>query len=132
MGTESSASMMPDKEWLKEIGRRRVSGFFWVFFGVAISQTLSTESDEFSHVLDNYIGIALVVVAVAVLLLWWKKTSTKDLKMVNNIMAVLAVILIITAIVTLAGMTGETTSEDLGDDYPTLFFGIFLLINRFV
>ncbi|MDA4124124.1 MAG: hypothetical protein OK438_01545 [Thaumarchaeota archaeon] len=132
MGNESSASTTSDKDWQKQAGRRRVFGFFWIFFGVAIVQTLSSEGDTFIHVVDNYIDIALVVVAVIVLLAWWKKSSTKDLQMVNNILSVLAVILLVLAIVTLAGLTGETTAEDLADDIPTLLFGIFMLINRFV
>ncbi len=114
------------------MSRRRVFGFFWVFFGLAIAQTLNDESDEFMHVVDNYVGIALVVIAVVVLLAWWRKTDTKNLKMVNNIMTGLAVVLLIMAVVTLAGMTGETTMEDLADDIPTLLFSIFMLINRFV
>ena len=124
--------MMPDRAAIKEMGRRRVFGFFWVFFIVALANTLSSEGDEFTHVVDNQIDIALGVIAIVVLLVWWRKTSAKDLKMMNNILAVLAVVVIILAIVTLAGMTGETTAEDLGDDIPTLFFGIFMLINRFV
>ena len=124
--------MSSDKSWVKEIGRRRVFGFFWVFFVLAIFQTVSTEGDEFMHVVDNYVGIGLAAVAIIVLLVWWKKTDTKNLKMMNNILTVLAVILLIMAVVTLAGLTGETTVEDLGDDIPTLFFSIFMLINRFV
>jgi hypothetical protein len=124
--------MMPDKEWLKQLGRRRVFGFFWVFFVVAIFQTVFTEGDSFIHAVDEYIDIVLALIAIVLLLVWWKKTSTGDLKMSNNVQAVLAVILLILALVTLAGLTGETTPEDLGDDYPTLFFVIFMLINRFV
>lgn len=130
MSTDSSPTTMPDKDWLKQMGRRRVFGFFWVFFVLAIAQTLSEESDQFFHVLDNYVDIALAAVAIIALLVWWKKTSTKDLKMLNNLLTVLAVLLVLATLFAFSQEIGD--SQDLADDIPTLFFGVFMLINRFV
>ncbi len=128
MGT----STLPDRSTIKELGRRRVFGFFWVFAIVAIANTIRDEGDTFSHVIDNYLDIALGVIALVVILVWLKKDSFKQLRMTNNINTILAVLLIVVTIATLAGLTGETTTEDLADDIPTLFFGVFMLINRFV
>ena len=45
-------------------------------------------------------------------------------------MAVLAVLLIL---VTIFAITQEYNDpEDFGNEIPTLFFGIFMLINRFI
>jgi peptidoglycan/LPS O-acetylase OafA/YrhL len=121
---------MPDKSRVKQLGRRRVFAFFWALLLIAIANTVNEEGDIFLHVVDDYADIILAVVALIVLVAWWKKSSIPDLKRVNNIMAVLAVLVIIA---TIYAITQEYTDPaDFGNEIPTLLFGIFLLINRFV
>ncbi len=74
--------------------------------------------------------ITLAVIAIIVLVVWWKRQSLSDLKRVNNIVTVLAVLLILATVFAFTHEIGDT--EDLANDIPTLFFGIFMLINRFV
>ncbi len=139
MSNPSSTEPVADKVWVKSLGRRRVFAFFWVFALVAISNTVVEENDIFLHVVDDYADIIFAVVAIIVLALWWKKDSMSQLKMTNNIMAVLAVALILATIFAItqelcpAGSTIVTCDPaDFGNEIPTLFFGIFMLINRFV
>lgn len=97
---------------------------------MAISNTAFSENDEFLHVIDDYVDIVLAIVAIILILVYWKKTSTKQLKMLNNMLAVLAVLLIL---ITIFAFTQEIDDpEDFGNEIPTLFFGIFMLINRFI
>lgn len=129
MGTEASTSMA-DGATIKELGRRRVFAFFWVFFVLAIAQTVSEESDELLHVADDYVDIVLAVIAIVALLVWWKRKSFKDLRMTNNLMTVLAAGLLVATLFAFSQEMGD--SADLANDIPSLFFGIFMLINRFV
>ncbi len=130
MGSDSSTSVSPDKETVKELGRRRVFAFFWVFVLFAISNVVGEENDIFLHVLDDYVDIALSIVAIVVLVVWWKRSSVKELKMANNIFTVLAVGLVLATLFAITQEMGDPT--DFGNEIPTLFFGIFMLANRFV
>lgn len=129
MGTESSMSSMPDKDTIRELGRRRVFAFFWVFTLFAIGNAVNEENDIFLHVADDYTDIILAVVAIVVLVLWWKRSSMKDLRMTNNILTVLAVLLIAATIFAITQEMGDPA--DFGNEIPTLFFGIFMIANRF-
>lgn len=130
MSSQSSASNVPDRETIKELGRRRVFGFFWVFVLFAISNVISEENDIFLHVVDDYADIALAIVAIVVLVVWWKKSSAKELRTANNILTALAVGLVLATIFAITQELGDPT--DFGNEIPTLFFGIFMLANRFV
>jgi hypothetical protein len=123
---ESGASMSVSK-WL---GRNRVSAFFYAFALVAILNTVTEENDMFLHVIDDYADIAIIIVALALLALWWKKTSPAQLKMTQNVMAALAVALVLATIFAITQEYSDPT--DFGNEIPTLLFGVFLLINRFV
>ncbi len=129
MGSEGT-SVMPDSATIKELGRRRVFAFFWVFVVVAIANTINEENDIFLHVVDDYTDIVLATIAIVVLVMWWKRSSMKDLRMTNNILTVLAVGLIIATIFAITQEMGDPT--DFGNEIPTLFFGIFMLLNRFL
>lgn len=130
MSTESSSMSMPDRATIKELGRRRVFAFFWVFVLVAISNTITEENDIFLHVVDDYADITLAIVAVIILVAMWKKQSIKDLRKVNNIFTILAVLLIAAALFAISQEIGDPA--DFGNEIPTLFFGVFMLANRFV
>ena len=129
MGSESSMPSMPDKDTIRELGRRRVFAFFWVFTLFAIGNVVNEENDIFLHVVDDYTDIILAVVAIVVLVLWWKRSSMKDLRMTNNILTVLAVLLIAATLFAITQEMGDPT--DFGNEIPTLFFGIFMIANRF-
>ncbi len=119
-----------DKSLTRWLGRNRVFAFFWTFALIAILSTVQEENDIFLHVVDDYADIVIIVVAIALLAMWWKKKSPQQLKMTGNVMAVLAVLLILA---TVYAITQEYTDPmDFGNEIPTLLFGIFLLINRFV
>lgn len=120
----------PDSATIKQLGRRRVFGFFWVFVLFAIANTVTEENDIFLHVVDDYTDIVLAVVAIVVLLVWWKKASLPNLKRVNNILTVLAVLLILATIFAITQEMGDPT--DFGNEIPTLFFGAFMIANRFL
>jgi heme A synthase len=123
---ESGADMSVSK-WL---GRNRVSAFFFAFALVALLNTITEENDIFLHVVDDYADIAIIVVALALLAMWWKKKSPAELKRTQNVMAVLAVALILA---TIFAITQEINDPaDFGNEIPSLLFGVFLLINRFV
>ena len=130
MGSDSSSMQMPDKATIKELGRRRVFAFFWVFVLFAIANTVGEENDIFLHVADDYTDIVLAVVAIVVLLLWWKKSSLQNLKRGNNILTVLAVLLIAATLFAITQEIGDPT--DFGNEIPTLFFGAFMIANRFL
>jgi hypothetical protein len=130
MGGESSMEPGPDQSLTKELGRRRVSIFFWALLFIAIANVVNEENDLVLHVADDYADLALAVVALGIIALWRKRKSLKDLKKLNNVLAVLAVIVILA---TIFAITQEYTDPtDFGNEIPTLLFGIFLLINRFV
>lgn len=114
----------------KWLGRSRVYAFFWVFFLAAIANTVNEESDIALHVADDYVDIILAVVAIILLALWWKKKAPAELKRTNNVMAVFAVLLILATIFAFTQEIGDPA--DFGNEIPSLFFGIFMLINRFV
>jgi uncharacterized membrane protein YccC len=128
MGSEGT-SMMPDRATIKELGRRRVFTFFWVFVLFAIGNVVGEENDIFLHVVDDYADLALAIVAIVVLALWWKKSSLKELRMTNNILTVLAVGLVLATLFAISQEYGDP--EDFGNEIPTLLFAIFMLINRF-
>lgn len=130
MGNESSSMSMPDRATIKELGRRRVFAFFWVFVLFAISNVVNEENDIFLHVVDDYTDIVLAVVAIIVLVAMWKKSDLKSLKRTNNIFTILAVVLIAATLFAITQEIGDPT--DFGNEIPTLFFGIFMLANRFV
>lgn len=122
-------SVMPDGATIKELGRRRVFAFFWVFVLVAIANTAIGESDKFLHVVDDYTDITLAIIAIVVLAMWWKRKSFKDLRRSNNILTVLSVILVLATIFAITQEMGDP--EDFGNEIPTLLFAIFLIVNRF-
>jgi hypothetical protein len=130
MGNQSSMESNADKSLTKWLGRNRVSAFFWAFALVALLNVITEENDIFLHVVDDYADIAIIVVALALLAMWWKKQSPSQLKRTGNAMAVLAVLLILATIFAITQEIGDPT--DFGNEIPTLLFGIFLLINRFV
>jgi glycerol uptake facilitator-like aquaporin len=121
---------MPDKNWLRDLGRRRVSAFFFALLLVAIFEQAISESDKFLHAVDDYVDIIVAIIALLIIFAWWKKNSASDLKKTNNWMAGLALIVIIATIFAMTQEFGD--AEDFGNEIPTLLFGIFLLINRFV
>jgi hypothetical protein len=70
------------------------------------------------------------VIAVAILVTMWRKRSTPTLRKANNIATVLAVLLIVATTYAITQEIGDPT--DFGNEIPTLFFGIFIIINSFV
>lgn len=123
---EANAEMSLTK-WL---ARNRVFAFFWTFALIAILNTVTEENDIFLHVVDDYADIAIIVVALALLAMWWKKKDPSQLKRTGNVMAVFAVLLILATIFAITQEYGDPA--DFGNEIPSLLFGIFLLINRFV
>lgn len=118
------------KAMQKQTGRARVFAFFWVFALAALSSTVMDEHDIFLHVIDDYTDITLAVVAIVVLAVLWRRNALPSLKKANNIMTVLAVLLML---VTFFAISQEISDPaDFGNEIPTLFFAIFMLINRFV
>lgn len=130
MGNQSSMESGPDKSVTKWLGRNRVSAFFWAFALIALLNVITEEQDIFLHVVDDYADIAIIVVGLAVLAMWWKRQSPSQLKRTQNVMAALAVLLILATIYAITQEIGDPA--DFGNEIPTLLFGIFLLINRFV
>jgi cytochrome bd-type quinol oxidase subunit 2 len=130
--TTPAATSTPDdlKSWAKQVGRVRVFAFFWVFALVAILNVVTEENDIFLHVVDDYTDIILAVVAIILLAVYWRKKSTQSLKTANNILTVLAVLLILATIFAITQEINDPT--DFGNEIPTLFFGIFMIANRFV
>jgi len=114
----------------KLLGRRRVFGFFYVLLLVAISSAVVDEGDLFLHVVDDYADIILAVIAIILIAWMWKKQTPADLRKLNNSLTVIAVLIIIA---TIFAITQEYNDpKDFGNEIPTLLFGIFLVINRFV
>ncbi len=128
MGSEGT-STMPDRATIKELGRRRVFAFFWVFTAFAIGNVVGEENDIFLHVVDDYTDIALAIIAIVVLVLWWKKSDLKQLRTTNNILTVLAVGMVIATVFAITQEMGDPT--DFGNEIPTLLFAVFMIINRF-
>ena len=126
----SGPSPEEQKQNTRQVGRARVFAFFWVFALVAILNVVTEENDIFLHVIDDYVDIALAVVAIAILAMLWRKKSTQSLRTANNIAAVLAVLLIAMTLFAITQEIGDPT--DFGNEIPTLFFGIFMLANRFL
>jgi hypothetical protein len=117
------------KDWARQVGRSRVFMFFWAFAVVAIGNVIGEENDMLLHVIDDYVDIVLAVIAIVVLVRVWKK-GTAALKRANDVSAVLAVMLIAMTIFAITQEIGDPA--DFGNEIPTLLFGIFMLINRFV
>jgi heme A synthase len=116
-----------DGFWLRRVSNKVA----WQKQGlIALLNTVAEENDIFLHVVDDYADIAIIVVAIVLLAMWWKKRSPQQLKRTGNVMAVLAVLLIVA---TIFAITQEYSDPaDFGNEIPSLLFGIFLLINRFV
>lgn len=129
MSAESPASG-GDRSLLKELGRRRVFVFFWAFVLVAIANTVTEENDILLHVLDDYTDITVAIIALVIYAAWRNRTALAELKRANNIATVLAVVLIIATIFAITQEFNDPT--DFGNEIPTLFFGIFMLLNRFL
>jgi heme A synthase len=108
----------------------RVYAFFWTFVLVAIANVITEENDVFLHVVDDYTDITLAVVAIIIIAMWWKKRSPAELKRTNNVLAVLSVLLILATLFAITQEIGDPA--DFGNEIPTLLFGFWLLINRFV
>lgn len=121
---------MTDRLRTKQYGIRRA---FALLFGLVIAEIANHtvgESDMFLHAIDDYIDIVAAVIALAVILLWWKRDSLPELKKTNNVLTALAVVVILA---TIFAITQESSDpEDFGNEIPTLIYGIFLLINRFI
>ena len=129
-GQNTSAISPEQKSWTKQVGRIRVFVFFWVFALAALSNTITEERDIFFHVLDDYTDITLAIIAIIVLAILWRRKSLQSLRTANNIATVLAVLLIAA---TIFAITQEIHDPaDFGNEIPTLFFGIFMIANRFV
>jgi hypothetical protein len=130
MGGQSSMESGTEHSVIKELGRRRVFIFFWSFVLIAIANTVNEENDIALHVVDDYADIALAIIALALIVVWRNRKSLKDLKKLNNALTVMAVLLILA---TIFAITQEYTDPtDFGNEIPTLLFGIWLVINRFV
>lgn len=121
---------MTDSATIKQLGRRRVFVFFFGFALVAIANTVTEENDILLHVVDDYADILIAVVALAITFIWWKRNSLSALRKLNNILAVFAVLLILATIFAITQEINDPT--DFGNEIPTLFFGVAMLINRFV
>ena len=130
MGNQASTGATPEKSVLKEHGRRRVFVFFWGFVIVAISGVITEEMDMTLHVADDYVDIIAAVIVLALYLMWRNKTALADLKKANNIATVFAVVLVLATIFAITQEIGDPT--DFGNEIPTLFFGVFMLVNRFL
>lgn len=128
--SNEGASVLPDAATIKELGRRRVFAFFWAFTLLAIGNTAMGESDIFLHVVDDYADVALAVVALVVLAIWWKRKSFKNIRLTNNLMTVLAVLMLLATVFAITQEMGDP--EDFGNEIPTLLFAIFMVVNRFV
>ncbi len=97
---------------------------------MAISNTVVEENDIFLHVVDEYADITVGIVAVILLAMWWRKQNPAQLKRTANVMALLAALIILATIFAISQEYADPA--DFGNEIPTLFFGIFLLANRFV
>ena len=127
--TPASAPTDDQKAWTKQLGRARVFIFFFAFVVVAIGNAVGEENDIALHVADDYADIAIAIIGVIVLATMWKK-GTAALRKANNISTVLAVLLIVATIFAITQEYNDPT--DFGNEIPTLLFGIFMIINRFV
>ena len=125
-----SASTQEDKSYVKQISRRRVAIFFLALLLVAISETAYMESDMLLHAVDDYVDIVTAAVLLVVIAVWWKRESLPALRNLNNVIAAGAVIVLLATVFAIGQEIGDP--EDFGNEIPTLFFSIFLLINRFV
>ncbi len=130
MGSQPTAETGVDKSFAKQLGRRRVFAFFWVFALIATLGIISTEIDDSVAMLDEYAIIALAVIAFVVLAYWRRGQSPAQLARANNILTALAVGLLLTAILGMVLEYGDTA--DFADEGGKMIISVVLLINRFV
>ncbi len=130
MGSQPTAETGVDKSFAKQLGRRRVFAFFWVFALIATVGITSTEIDDSVAMLDEYAIVALAVIAFVVLAYWRRRQSPAQLARVNNILTALAVGLLLAAILGMVLEYGDTA--DFADEGGKMIISVVLLINRFV
>ena len=118
-----------DRALTKELARRRVWVFFAILVAAAFSGQLGEESDIFLHALDEYVLVALAVVALVVLAVMWKKQALGELRKQHNILLVLFVIMLVFKLYAVSVEFGDP--QDFGNEIPGLIILIIAVANRF-
>ncbi len=114
----------------RELSKRRVFVFFFVFMLIALLPTVIEESDVFLHALDDYLIIFIAIVALLFVFLSWKRQTVSQLLAQHN---VLAVLIVIALIVQVYGIIAEIHDPaDFGNEIPAFILLIMMLINRFI
>jgi hypothetical protein len=114
----------------KQVQRMRVYAvFFLAAFGATIF-TLTEENDIFLHALDDYVLIALSVIALVIFAMKHKDEALGSLKRTNNILLILAVIELLAVVFAFSQEINDPS--DFGNDPGQLFLALALIVNRFV
>jgi hypothetical protein len=119
-----------EAELRHQLARRRVFVFFFAFTLVALLPTMLGESDQLTHIADDVILVALAIIALAIIGAWWRRDTVAGLQQTHN--AVLT-LLIIALIVQIGAIYIERNDpSDFGNEIPSLFFILAMIINRIV
>jgi hypothetical protein len=115
----------------KETQRRRVSVLLLALLAISLFETFALEGTKLVQIADDIIALAITLVAIGAFVMTRKDDSFAKLRRANNVALVVAAVLVFLAFLAIA-VTEVGDADALGDDFPKLFLGIFLLVNRFV
>lgn len=119
-----------DQHLVKELSRRRVYIFLALFTALAFGGLLREESDQFLHVLDEYV---LVGGSLVILFLSWKWRATHSLAALKSQHVIFTMLLMVMLIFQIAALSLEISDPaDFGNDIPSLILVIVTILNKFI
>ena len=119
-----------DKLVTRELSKRRVFAFVAIFLAVSLPEVAYLEGDQLLHALDDYAVVAVSVIVIALLAMWWKKQSLTELKKQHNIILILFAIALLFKLFAISQELNDP--QDFGDEPPLIIFLIITIINRFI
>jgi hypothetical protein len=113
---------------IKQYSRRKTFFFGYVVSILAFASVLSDPSETSTLLIDDYLKVILSIVAVVIIIVTWRKDLLNSLKRANTILLVIGIIFLLASLMGVALEIGGTTGA-VGDDFPGIIIGIFLIIN---
>lgn len=115
-----------EKQLAKQFAKRRAFLFAYVLSTVAFLTVYSIEAGHPLFLIDDYAKTILPIGALAIIAVTWKKDDAAGLKRINNIGTIIGALILVVSIM---AVVIEAGTESVGDDFPGIILGIFLVIN---
>lgn len=131
MATETPAEAQPqlsseERILIKEFARRRIFIFFYVIVVIAFVAVVAGGEEDLGPI-DDYAKVIISLVMVVLIAATWKNQTLPSIKRTNRIATIAGLLILLFGILAVA--VEINNGSDVGDDFPALILGVFLIIN---